>query len=193
MTLDSLPDLDTSGLCLVKALSVALTCWPYRNTALRDGARTSTHNSSVAKRPQAPSEDANTLQFVVAQASEWASPWGQAASLLQGIAEFPRKMLTDRLLLRGLDVDESELLEAMDVCADAVLKISNRRDSRPRAHKDLHVLARLADSRMGARARCQLVLRLIGGAEAEEISAQITDEETEEGSAASTPRSSAPR
>src|SRR5213596_1190273 len=50
MTLDSLPDLDTSGLCLVKALPTALTCWPYRNTALRDGARTSTHNSSVAKR-----------------------------------------------------------------------------------------------------------------------------------------------
>src|SRR5438034_404173 len=49
MTLDSLPDLDTSGLCLVKTLSTALTCWPYRNTALRDGARTSTHNSSVAK------------------------------------------------------------------------------------------------------------------------------------------------
>src|SRR5712691_3696627 len=35
MTLDSLPDLDTSGLCLVKTLSTALTCWPYRNTALR--------------------------------------------------------------------------------------------------------------------------------------------------------------
>src|SRR5947207_14659995 len=38
---DSLPDLDTSGLCLVKTLSTALTCWPFRNTALRDGARTS--------------------------------------------------------------------------------------------------------------------------------------------------------
>src|SRR3989442_521397 len=50
MTLDSLPDLDTSGLCLVKTLSTALTCWPYRNMALRDGARTSTHNSWVAKR-----------------------------------------------------------------------------------------------------------------------------------------------
>src|SRR5438093_4583160 len=49
MTLDSLPDLDTSGLCLVKNLSTALTCWPYRNTALRDGARTSTRTSSVAK------------------------------------------------------------------------------------------------------------------------------------------------
>src|SRR5439155_20674892 len=34
MTLDSLPDLDTSGLCLVKTLSTALTCWPFRNTAL---------------------------------------------------------------------------------------------------------------------------------------------------------------
>src|SRR5438309_9797774 len=30
MTLDSLPDLDTSGLCLVETLSTALTCWPYR-------------------------------------------------------------------------------------------------------------------------------------------------------------------
>src|SRR3989442_1710280 len=49
MTLDSLPDLDTSGLCLVKTLSPALTCWPYRNMALRDGARTSTRTSSVAK------------------------------------------------------------------------------------------------------------------------------------------------
>src|SRR5438094_3932777 len=49
MTLDSLPDLDTSGLCLVKTLSTALTCWPYRNTALRDGARTATRTSSVAK------------------------------------------------------------------------------------------------------------------------------------------------
>src|SRR5438552_7149432 len=50
MTLDSLPDLDTSGLCLVKTLSTALTCWPYRNTALRDGARTSTRTSSDAQR-----------------------------------------------------------------------------------------------------------------------------------------------
>ena len=39
MILDSLPDFDTSGLCLVKTLSTALTCWPYRNMALRDGAR----------------------------------------------------------------------------------------------------------------------------------------------------------
>src|SRR2546426_12056988 len=44
-----LPDLDTSGLCLVKTLSTALTCWPSRNMALRDGARTSTRTSSVAK------------------------------------------------------------------------------------------------------------------------------------------------
>src|SRR5712691_1896817 len=49
MTLDSLPDLDTSGLYLVKTHSTALTCWPYRNMALRDGARTSTRTSSVAK------------------------------------------------------------------------------------------------------------------------------------------------
>src|SRR6266446_620532 len=48
MTLDSLPDLDTSGLCLVKTLSTALTCWPYRNMALRDGAR-NTHTHFVGR------------------------------------------------------------------------------------------------------------------------------------------------
>src|SRR5205809_175329 len=51
MTLDSLPNLDTSGLCLVKTLSTALTCWPYRNMALRDGARTSTRSFADAVWP----------------------------------------------------------------------------------------------------------------------------------------------
>src|SRR6266576_7221577 len=49
MTLDVSRTWNTSGLCLVKTLSTALTCWPFRNTALRDGARTSTRTSSVAK------------------------------------------------------------------------------------------------------------------------------------------------
>lgn len=74
-------------------------------------------------------------------------------------------------------MDENELLEAMDVCADAVLKMSNRRDSRTRAHEDLKVLARLAGSTMDARGRCELVLCLIGGAKTEEVSAEIADEE----------------
>src|SRR3989442_8161582 len=43
------PGLGYKRLCLVKTLSTALTCWPYRNTALWNGARTSTRTSSVAK------------------------------------------------------------------------------------------------------------------------------------------------
>jgi len=118
------------------------------------------------------------LQFVVAQATEWTSQWGQAASLLQAIAEFPRKVLTDRQFLRGLDVDDDELLEAMDVCEDVVLKASNRRDAKQRAKEDLLVLGRLARSQKDARTRCDLVLRLIRGAKAEEIGAEVPDEET---------------
>src|SRR2546425_12454744 len=49
MTLDSLPDLEYKRVVSCKDSSTALTCWPYRNTALRDGARTSTRTSSVAK------------------------------------------------------------------------------------------------------------------------------------------------
>jgi hypothetical protein len=117
------------------------------------------------------------VQFIVARASEWASQWGQAASLLQAIAEFPRKLIADRLFLRGLDVDENEMLKAMDVCSDAFLKLSSRRDSRPRALEELQILARLAGSRMEARGRCELLLRVIDGAKAEEISADIPGEE----------------
>src|SRR5437016_13089920 len=44
------PGLGYKRLCLVKTLSTALTCWPYRNTALRDGARTSTRTAGPRRR-----------------------------------------------------------------------------------------------------------------------------------------------
>src|SRR5437660_4030814 len=72
MTLDSLPDLDTSGLCLVKTLSTALTCWPYRSTALRDGARTSTRTSSVAPEGISASTSSVTLTFAPTRPERWA-------------------------------------------------------------------------------------------------------------------------
>lgn len=118
------------------------------------------------------------VQFVVGRASEWASPWGQAASMLQAVAEFPRKVGTDPFFLRGFDVDEDELLKAMDVCDDAVLKISNRRDRKKQATEDLLVLAQLARSKRDARGRCELILRLIGGAQADDIGAEVGDEES---------------
>src|SRR5207244_8596911 len=50
MTLDSLPDLEYKRVVSCKTLSTALTCWPYRNTALRDGARTSTRTAGPRRR-----------------------------------------------------------------------------------------------------------------------------------------------
>jgi hypothetical protein len=117
-----------------------------------------------------------SVEFAIPSSSRWASVWGHAASLLAGIAQYPRKVLTDRNFLRRLDVDEDDLLAAMDVCGDAILKISKRRDARERARADLEVLARLAASGMGARDRCDLLLRLIGGAEPVDISAEIPDD-----------------
>src|SRR2546426_3326711 len=51
MTLDSLPDLDTSGLCLVKTLSTALTCWPSRNGTRRSGT-TAEHPRALRRSPK---------------------------------------------------------------------------------------------------------------------------------------------
>lgn len=116
---------------------------------------------------------------VVEHASEWASPWGQAASLLQALAEFPRKALADRFFFRDLEaVDDDAVVEAMDLCEDAVRKISNRRDSKQQAKEDLRFLARLSRSQNDARSRCDLIVRLIGGAKAKVLSVEVRDEET---------------
>src|SRR2546427_7163401 len=65
MTLDSLPDLDTSGLCLVKTLPTALTCWPYRSTAL-PGRRPNIHAHFVGRQRE---DGLDTLPVRAAEAN----------------------------------------------------------------------------------------------------------------------------
>jgi hypothetical protein len=99
--------------------------------------------------------------------------------LLHALAEFPRKALTDRFFFRDLEaVDDDALVEAMDLCEDAVRKISNRRDARQQATEDLRFLARLSHSQNDARSRCDLIVRLIGGEKAEVLSGEVCDRET---------------
>src|SRR6266576_2667627 len=115
MTLDSLPDLDTSGLCLVKTLPTALTSWPYRSTALRDGARTSTRTSSVAKgrtasihcRP-APPRQTEALSSRTSRSRPLETSQPSGARHLAGGG------LDNRRLLAGV-VDKAFLAGAMDL------------------------------------------------------------------------------
>ena len=58
------------------------------------------------------------VAFNPSQKSEWSSPWGQALTLLKGVAEFPREAMTNRFFWQGVRTNEDELILAMDVAGD---------------------------------------------------------------------------
>ena len=65
--------------------------------------------------------------------------------------------------LQGLQIEEDELLEAMDVCEDAIRRTSTRREAKERAMKDMNRLAGLAEAKLEPRRRYKLLLSLMEG------------------------------
>jgi hypothetical protein len=91
------------------------------------------------------------------------SPWGQAFSLLSDIVTFPRKALTNAFFLRGLNVGEDDLIEAMNVADDALCRDLRVRGIKDRCKAELALLSRIEKAPMEARDRCELVSRILGG------------------------------
>lgn len=110
----------------------------------------------------------------------YASPWGQARSLLMAIAEFPRKVFSDHYFLRGLGLDEDALLDAMDVCGDDILQHRNHRRVNVRAKAELGLLKELGAEPISDRAKCEAILCLLRGGGPEEISALVAAAKVEE-------------
>lgn len=105
--------------------------------------------------------------------------WAQALSLLSAIARFPRKAFSDGYFLRGLRVDKDELLEAMNVCDDAIVAAWQEQGEwriRARAEAELELLDRIAAAGCPARTKCQAVLQLMRGEPLETI--ERTDEQS---------------
>lgn len=113
------------------------------------------------------------VSFEPASGEGWQSAWGQALRLLHSIAEYPRKAITDRFFFRGfpatISIGLDELLQAMDVCNDVVVRevLSSRyvtRDLEVRALNELKRLnAIMGSDKLDAREKCQEILRIIRG------------------------------
>lgn len=101
------------------------------------------------------------VAFNPSQSSEWSSPWGQAFALLKGIAEFPRKAMTDRFFWRGIKTDEEDLVEAMDVAGDYLVKEYGGRIAERQALNELNLIKQLEDADNDAKKKCEALLSLI--------------------------------
>lgn len=112
------------------------------------------------------------VRFPLMAETRWQSPWAQALTLLSDIAEFPRKAITDRFFLRGIRVDIEELLEAMDVCKDVIVRMWREGSYvkvKDCAAKELVILKEIMAEQVDPRAKYAAIMGLIDGATHEEI------------------------
>ena len=101
------------------------------------------------------------LAFNPSQSSEWSSPWGQAFALLKGVAEFPRKAMTDRFFWRGLRTDENALVKAMNVAGDYLVEDYGSRKALQRAEAELDLIKQLEEAPAEPLAKCRALWALI--------------------------------
>jgi hypothetical protein len=97
------------------------------------------------------------------------SPWGQAFSLIAGIAAFPRKALTDSFFFRGLKVPEDDLIEVMNVADDVLCRDLGTWGIRDRCKAELELISRIEKASLESRDRCHLIWRLLTGDSIEAI------------------------
>jgi hypothetical protein len=115
----------------------------------------------------------------VAREDGFSSPWGQAFSLLADLAAFPRRVICDPYFLRGIEISEDALLDAMDIGEDVVAKERNSRGIRDHCKAGLGFLSRLEKANLDARKRCDLVHGLIVGQSLNELEKTLSNHETE--------------
>ncbi len=101
------------------------------------------------------------VAFNPSHKSQWSSPWGQAYQLIKGVAEFPRKALTNRFFWQGIRTDEEALVHAMDVAGDQLVKEYGGRKAKQRAEHELILIKGLETTTADARDKCEALWSLI--------------------------------
>ena len=104
-------------------------------------------------------------QFSFRSPSDHVAQWAPARTLLGAIAEHGRRAVSKKDQLRGHEIPERELLEAMNVCDDHILRA--RYDSKivHAAKKELRSLEDILTDDSDDRSKCERILRLIEGPE----------------------------
>ena len=122
------------------------------------------------------------VQFLPQPRLDGQAPWAQAEKLVLGLARFPRKVMAHpKRSLSGLTTPEREILTAMDVEHDAILRgVKTRLGSERRARSEQILLDRIIDADLSSRDRCEAVFMLIDGKSPSEIHGFIAKNESGE-------------
>ena len=114
------------------------------------------------------------VAFNPSQKSEWSSPWGQAFTLLKGVAEFPREAMTDKFFWRGMRTNEDALIHAMDVAGDHLVPEYGSRKALQRAAEELAWIKALEESPGEPLDKCRALWALITTGQEAELLALVT-------------------
>lgn len=113
------------------------------------------------------------IQFVPSRKLDCQAPWEQAEKLVLALAGFPRKAIAAKCgpgwYLSQLQTDAEEVLKAMDVENDEILKGWDGPGTKRRAQSELRVLDEISEAEISSRDRCEASLMLIDGRATEEI------------------------
>lgn len=105
----------------------------------------------------------NRVGFHYQQNTDWIAQWDQPLLLLLDVAQFPRKSVTDSFFLRGLRLNVGELLEAMDICDDHIVKDYRERNVQEQAKKELEMIETIKKSEADSQRKCEAILALMSG------------------------------
>lgn len=108
-----------------------------------------------------PSVAYSPVAFNPSQQSEWSSPWGQAFTLLKGIAEFPREAMTNRFFWQSIKTNEDALINAMNVAGDYLVAEYGGRKAKHQAEIELDLIKRLEEASGDAQDKCRALWSLI--------------------------------
>ena len=120
------------------------------------------------------------VRFDLREKEGWQAPWAQAEKLVIALARFPRQAIHRSKTLAGLQTSQSEILTAMDVEDDVILKVEkeNRLRSERRARSELQTLEQIANADILGRDRCEVGFMLIDGKPLKDIHQFIANRES---------------
>jgi hypothetical protein len=100
-------------------------------------------------------------EFSARADSEHISEWAHIRTLLAAAAEYFRKATFGTGHLKGLEISEEEILDAMDVCGDWIVGQSRNSKNEKTAKAELLQLEKIQSSDLDDRAKCVEILALI--------------------------------